>query len=96
MLQQAGRYYIFEHRLDIKKHRTRQTVWKDIRRAKQALRIPENFTPHSARKLYAVDLYARTGDLAKVAEALRHSSATVTMIYAMADHLQKRRKHERP
>lgn len=94
LLKYAGENYVFEHRLDPTKHRARQSVWKDIRRACVALRVPENFTPHSARKLYAVELYHRTGDLAKVAEALKHNSITVTMIYALADMIDKRRKHD--
>lgn len=92
MLSAAGQYYIFEHRSDPKKHRTRQAVWKDIRRAAVALRLHENVTPHSARKIYAVSLYKRYGDIEKVARALKHTSTTVTMIYALADELT-RRKH---
>jgi integrase len=92
LLKIAGRYFVFEHRLDPMKHRTRQTVWKDIRRAAVALRLHERVTPHTARKIYAVALYRRTGDIEKVARALKHTSQTVTMIYALADELT-RRKH---
>ena len=89
LIKSAGRIFVFEHRTDYKKHRTRQAVWKDVKRAAAALRIDENFTPHSARKIYAVELYEKTGDLAKVSEALKHSSVTVTMIYAMANHIDR-------
>jgi integrase len=93
MLQQAGQIYVFENRLDPKKHRCRQAVWKDLRRARRALRVPENVTPHSARKMYAVELYEKTGDLALVADRLKHSSTTVTMVYAFANHLERSRKN---
>ena len=33
MLEQAGRYWVFESRTDPRKHRARQTVWKDIKKA---------------------------------------------------------------
>lgn len=91
----AGRYFVFEHRTNPQKHRARQTVWKDIRRAAAALRLQERVTPHSARKIYAVALYKRYGDIEKVAQALKHTSQTVTLVYALADEIT-RRKHARP
>ena len=85
LLVQSGRIYIFEHRTDWKKHRTRQTVWKDIKRAAKALRLEENVATHSARKNYAVNQYRVTKDLKKVQRLLNHSDEAVTMIYALAD-----------
>ena len=41
--------------------------------------------PHSARKIYAVDLLAKYGDIERVQRALNHSSQSVTLVYAMAD-----------
>ena len=37
LLQISGEMYIFPHRLDKTKHRTRQTVWKDIKRVERIL-----------------------------------------------------------
>lgn len=84
--------YIFPHRLTHFDHRTRQAVYKDIRRAAVALRMKEHVSPHSARKIYAVNLYRKTGDLEKVQTALNHTSLAVTMIYALSDELTKRSK----
>ena len=67
------------------KPHTRQAVWKDVKRAARAFRLPQNVGPHSARKVFAVELLAKYGDLERVRRALNHSSDTVTMIYAMAD-----------
>ena len=39
------------------------------------------------RKVYAVDLMKRYGDIQRVRKALNHESVTTTMIYAMADRL---------
>lgn len=67
------------------KHRTRQAVWKDIKRAAAALRLNANAAPHSARKVYAVELLKRYGDIERVRRALNHGGYAVTMVYAMAD-----------
>ena len=72
----------------------RQAVWCDVKRAAAAFRLPQNVGTHSARKVYAVDLMRKYGDIAHVQRILQHSSPTVTVIYAMADALlaQKYRK----
>lgn len=78
-------------RTDPSRHRTRQAVYRDLRRAAKAYRLPEHVSPHSLRKVYAVRLLARTGDIGAVQRELRHDSAAVTYIYAMADVLTERR-----
>ena len=52
----AGKKYVFEHKNDPERHRTRQAVWKDVKRAAVAFRLLQNVAPHSVRKVYAVDL----------------------------------------
>ena len=91
LLRQAGTIFVFEHRTDPTKHRTRQAVYNDIKRAAKLFRIKENISPHSLRKLYAVDLYKKTGSLSQVMDALNHDNDAVTMIYALADMLTKKR-----
>lgn len=95
LLYICGRFFVFEHRTDPKKHRTRQAVYKDLKRACQLFRISEcvNISPHSARKIYAVGEYKRTCKLATVQKLLNHSNEPVTMLYAMAD--QKTAEHTR-
>lgn len=80
----AGKDWVFPGR-DPEKHRTRQAVWVDVKRASKAFRFPQNVSPHSFRKVYAVDLMRKYGDIERVRRALNHSSVTVTAIYAMAD-----------
>lgn len=78
------------------KPRTRQAVWKDVKRAAEAFRLPQNVAPHSARKVYAVDLLQKYGDIDRVRRALNHSSAAVTLIYALADRqLESKNKRRR-
>ncbi|MBQ0083761.1 MAG: tyrosine-type recombinase/integrase [Clostridiales bacterium] len=86
----AGQHYVFEHRLNGREHRTRQAVFKDLRRACGLLRIKENVTPHSMRKAYAVAYFNECGNLKKVQKLLNHSDEAVTLIYAMADRIRKR------
>ena len=92
----AGKNWVFEGR-DPAKHHTRQAVWKDVKRAADAFRLKQNIGPHSARKVYAVELMKRYGDLEKVKRALNHNSEVVTLIYAMADkQLEAKYKRRRP
>ena len=79
----AGKYWVFPGR-DPRKHRTRQAVWK---RAAAAFRLPQNVGTHSARKVYAVELYQKYGDLDRVRRALNHAKKypSTTLIYATAD-----------
>jgi len=88
----AGKEWVFEGRKG-GKPRTRQAVWKDVKRAAKAFRIQANIAPHSARKVYGAELMEQYGDLEKVRRALNHSSETITLIYAMAD--QQRRAKDR-
>lgn len=94
LCQYAGRVWAFEGRCDWRKHRTRQAVYKDLRRAATLYRIDgtptrAHVSPHSARKVYAVhDLAAHNGDLSRVQRDLNHSDPAVTTLYAYADRLK--------
>lgn len=90
LISYAGKIYVFPNRLDPRRHRTRQAVYKDIKRAAKAFRVKLNITPHSARKCYAVAEYRRDFNAARVQRLLNHSSEAVTMIYAIADELTAR------
>lgn len=64
-----------------------QAVWQDVKRAAKAFRLPQNVGPHSMRKVYAVRLMQRYGDLEMVRRAMGHDKVETTMIYALADKL---------
>lgn len=87
---QAGDVWAFPGR-DPGKHRTRQAVWADIKRASKAFRLTQNVGTHSLRKVYAVELMDKYGDIDRVRRALNHGSVTTTLIYAMADRLLQAR-----
>lgn len=95
----AGSLYVFPGRLDGRKHRTRQAVYKDLRRVAALYRIDgkklsEHVSPHTARKVYAVELFKSGASLRKVQQLLNHSSEAVTLIYAMADQLAGKKKRQ--
>lgn len=93
LLQQAGRLWCFEGRADWRKPRSRQAVYKDVKRAAGMfartgkLERDCQVSPHSARKVYAVEKYRETGSLEKVSQALNHDPGhiAVTMLYALSD-----------
>lgn len=89
LLSQAGHVYVFEHRTDPYRHRTRQAVWKDLKRVARIFRLGD-VSVHSCRKGYAVRAYRQYGDIEKVKRLLNHSDEAVTMLYCMADVLSKR------
>lgn len=82
---QAGKVWVFEGSKGPDHHRTRQAVWRDVKRAAKAFRLPQNVSVHSLRKVWAVDkLEKARGNLAVVQRGLNHSDQATTMIYAMA------------
>lgn len=87
----AGRIFVFEGRLDYRKPRTRQAVFKDLQRVADALRL-KHLSPHSFRKCFAVNKYRQTCDLRAVQRALGHSDEAVTAIYAFAQETARRRE----
>lgn len=91
----AGKIYVFEHRLDQHRHRTRQAVYKDLKRVAKFYGWP-NISPHSARKIYSVEQYkAAGGNLKKVQRLLNHDDEAVTMLYALADMLHSSKQRRR-
>lgn len=99
----CGNVWVFQSRTDPEKHRSRQAVWRDVKRAEKALRLPQNIGPHSARKVYAVHvLKDYAGNIDKVRRALNHSRDSTTMIYVMAATLleakyaKQRRRRKNP
>lgn len=91
----AGERFVFEGRLDSFKHRTRQAVYKDLRRVARLYRIDgarlvAHVSPHTARKIYAVEAFHDSANLGAVQAKLNHADPSVTMLYAMADVLTER------
>lgn len=85
-LRYAGRYYVFEHRLDQRKPRTRQAVYKDLKRACELFRVNGlQISPHTARKIYSVCLFDKYDSVEKVQEAMKHRNASTTEIYCFSD-----------
>lgn len=90
-LMQSGPIYVFTSRLNGSKPRTRQAVYKDIRRAARAFRMEERVSPHTMRKIWAVDRRKAGDSAAKIQKQLNHSSRAITEIYMLADELTRQR-----
>lgn len=80
--------YVFPHRFDPERHRTRQAVFKDIRKQCERLEIKGRVSPHSFRKAYAVKYFSKTGNLSAVQKRLGHKKLETTILYAMADKIK--------
>lgn len=90
LLKNSGKYYIFPNTRNPTKHRTRQALWHDVKRAAFALRLDYCIAPHSLRKCYAVRKYHKTKNLQMVQNELNHSNIGITALYALADGLHRR------
>jgi integrase len=86
--QQSGIVYIFEGRDDYRKHRSRQAVFYDLKKAAKRFNLRINLSPHSLRKNYAVYLREQGKTLEQIQEALNHADMVTTMLYAFSDELQ--------
>lgn len=87
LFESIGEYFIFPNRLNGRKHRTRQAVWKDLRRVSKLFKLRGTVAPHSLRKTYARTLLREGFTLSQIQKALNHTDTTVTALYAFADEL---------
>lgn len=85
--EQAGILYAFPGRDDFRKHRTRQAVYIDIKKAARKFNIKLNLTPHSLRKNYAVYLKNEGYTFEQIQKLLNHTDITTTLIYVLSDEL---------
>lgn len=83
LLATCGKKWVFPSPVKPAKHRTRQAVWADVKRAAKALRLGGNAAPHSARKSYAVGEFERTHDLQAVRKKLNHADIATTVLYLL-------------
>lgn len=76
--------YFFKHRTKKGEHRTRQAVWKNVKKACTEIGLDINVTPHSARKTYAVEEFHDKG-LTITQKELQHDNPSTTVLYAFSD-----------
>lgn len=88
--RQAGAVFVFEGRDSVEKHRTRQAVYYDLKKTAKKFGVKVNISPHSLRKNYAVYMYNKFG-FDRVKKELNHENDFVTMIYAFADQMAKKK-----
>lgn len=77
--------FLFPHRTNKNKHRTRQAVYKDVKKVVTNLKLSGQISPHSARKCAAVREFRRTESLDAVRRFLNHDRELTTLLYAFSD-----------
>ena len=83
-LNKKGKW-LFPSPYKVGQHLTRQAVWARMKVAGKSCGVDlEGLSPHSMRKVFAVELYRKKGFQA-VKEALQHSYSSSTEIYAFSD-----------
>ena len=65
-------------------HIARQTVYRGVKKAARLAGEAANVTPHTARKVYAVEKRKEVG-LLETQRLLQHTNAETTALYAFAD-----------
>ena len=78
-----GSNLLFLSRYGVKKAINRSTYYRRLRKASTVLKI--NFSAHSGRKLFAMNVFERTGSVPAVQEALHHKYITTTATYLDID-----------
>ena len=80
-----GQKWLFPSPYKVGQHVTRQAVWARMKKAGKSCGVDlDGLSPHSMRKVFAVELYRKKGFEA-VKNALQHTYASNTEIYAFSD-----------
>ena len=70
----------------------RKNIERGIKRARQRLRAKKLVvSPHTARKMWAVEQTKNGKDIRKLQKLMNHSDPSITMVYAMADEITRRK-----
>lgn len=81
----GGTEWVFPSPKDPQKHIRRETVWHRVKAACARCGVdPAGISPHTMRKVFAVELFKRAG-LKAAQVALQHDRASTTELYALSD-----------
>ncbi len=83
--------FVFPHRVRVDRHRTRQAVYRDVKRAAERLRLNGAISPHTARKCAAVREFQKKLSIQDVRRFLNHDNELTTLLYALSDNKQMMR-----
>lgn len=85
----SGKQWIFSSYKDPSKHISRTTIYRNLVTACKRNGVEAHISPHTARKIFGVDIYNEKG-LEATQKALQHDRATTTLIYALSDKITAR------
>lgn len=77
--------FVFPHRTRRDRHRTRQAVYRDVRRAAERLQLSGAISPHTARKCAGVRVFKKNLSIEDVRRFLNHDNDLTTLLYALSD-----------
>lgn len=82
-----GKKYVFQSPRNWKKPLTRQAVYIALFRAKKHFKKLKNkvVSPHSLRKIYAVEKLKNGASVAEIQKELNHTYKFVTLLYALSN-----------
>lgn len=80
---EQSQQWLFKSRRSVLKPYNRMTYHRKLKQASKALKI--DFSAHSMRKLYAMNIFERTKDIFAVQEAMKHKYITTTATYLGID-----------
>lgn len=80
MFANSNDLWIFPSPMHPKNHKTRQAVYSDMTKARDIAKIKTHVTPHSTRRLFAVEV-ANSKGIYTAMEKLQHSNPDITKLY---------------
>lgn len=80
MFANSNDLWIFPSPRNPQEHKTRQAVYSDMTKARDIAKIKTHVTPHSTRRLFAVEV-ANTKGIQTAMERLQHSNPDITKLY---------------
>lgn len=83
MFANSNNFWIFPGR-NPEQHKTRQAVYTDMIKARECAKVKTHVTPHSTRRLFAVEVANNEGIISAM-KKLQHSNADITRLYIAKD-----------
>lgn len=85
LLRNAKGPFVFPSTRSVTGHLARGSVARAMKRERSGKREKRRVSPHTCRKIYAVNLFRETGSLERVQHALQHENLATTILYCFSD-----------
>lgn len=95
LLRNASDTFVFPSGKSVTGHIARGSVARAMKRERSGKREKRRVSPHACRKIYAVNLYRKTGSLEAVQCDLQHENLATTILYCFSDQIAKATEKKR-